>query len=799
MKKMAVGSAVISACGIGVAGWLMAAAPAAQGQTPFVLEEATIASVQTAIRQGQVTCVGVVQGYLDRAKAYNGVSNALLTADGAPIPAPPGQVRAGSPLKFPTQTVAASTLLPDLAQYAGPPLEFGRMEATASDPSVMQQYGMTVGMLNAGQVNALGMMNIRGERSVTCKGDFDKATGPLPAGAPKVCDEFRKQPDALERAAELDKQYGHNPDLAALPMYCIPFSFKDPYDTKDMRSTGGGDAHYDMDFPARDHTLVAQLRAKGAIIYAKANTTEYNGRAGDPGGKNEPTKVLVSTLGYQRSTWAGNPSSVYDSSRAASLGSSSGSGVSVGGNLVMCSLCEETRASCRGPSNHNADALLLPHKALISFHGGAIGADIYNDRAGIICRNITDSAKVLDALKDPVEGYYDSRDIFTTVPRSTVLSHPYVETAAMPGTPGSLKGMRIGIIRESMPLNPGIKATEPIVMAAAAEIKNVLGAQLGATLVESSDALFPDDPAIENMKTNFTRALTRLIPVFMPDILFRVNDAGTPVFPDVAAAVIATEFVPGKTFGTGTMKPIDYLVALAEGTVPAPSNLNIRTVQQQQESNAFRFHFVQYAQRRAADWKARGYTETLVDFPQLNARSKFWGDDQRAAFKNWEQIDDMRNPLAGRQGINERIMLRELLRRTDQMVMAENHLDALVRLHTPLPPAKIGGASQPGTSGNESAYGPNAGETEVLIPAGYVTTVYDATFALSADKKSYISVNNNTPTTIAAPGLPFSLVFRAEVGKEDVILKVASAYQNASKRRVSPPALPPLRPVTSTK
>ena len=798
MKRMAVAGAVISACGVGVAAWLMAVAPSAQGQTPFVLEEATIASVQDAIRQGSVTCVGVVQGYLNRAKAYNGVSNALLTADGADIPAPPGQVRAGSPLKFPTKTVKASTLLLDLDHYAGPPLEFGRMEATASDPSVQQQYGMTVGMPNAGQVNALGMMNIRGERSVTCKGDFDGASGALPAGAPKVCEEFRKQPDALERAAELDAQYGRNPDLAKLPMYCIPFSFKDPYDTKDMRSTGGGDARYDMDFPARDHTLVAQLRAKGAIIYAKANTTEYNGRAGDPGGKNEPTKVLVSTLGYQRSTWAGNPSSVYDSTRAASLGSSSGSGVSVGGNLVMCSLCEETRASCRGPSNHNSDALLLPHKALISFHGGAIGADIYNDRAGIVCRSITDSAKVLDALKDPVEGYYDSRDIFTTVPRSTVLSHPYVETAAMPGTPGSLKGMRVGIIRESMPLNPGIKATEPIIMAAAKEIKAVLGDRLGATLVESSEPLFPDDPAIENMKTDFTRALARLIPVFMPDILFRVNNAGKPVFPDVAATVKPTEFVPGKTFGTGKMAPIDYLVALAEGTVPAPSNLNIRTVQQQEESMAFRFHFVQYAQRRAADWKARGFTETLVDFPTLNARSKFWGDDQRAAFKNWEEIEDIRNPLTGRQGINERIMLRELLRRTDQMVMAENHLDALVRLHTPLPPAKIGGPNQPGTSGNESAYGPNAGETEVLIPAGYVATVYDPTFALSADKRSYIAVNSNTPTTIPAPGLPFSLVFRAEVGKEDVILKVASAYQNASKRRVSPPALPPLRLSTST-
>jgi Asp-tRNA(Asn)/Glu-tRNA(Gln) amidotransferase A subunit family amidase len=464
----------------------------------------------------------------------------------------------------------------------------------------------------------------------------------------------------------------------------------------------------------------------------------------------------------------------------------------------MCSLCEETRASCRGPSNHNSVALILPHKALISFHGGAIGSDIYNDRAGIMCRSITDSAKVLDALKDPVEGYYDSRDVYTTVPRSSVLSHPYVDTAAMPGTDGSLTGMRIGIVRESMPLTQGVKATEPIITAAAREIKTVLGDKLGATLVESSDPDFADDPDIENMSTTYTRALTKLIPVFMPDILFRVNGAGQPVFPDVARAIKPTVFAEGKTFGTGTMAPIDYLVALAEGTVPPPSNLNIRTIQQQQESMAFRFHFVQYARRRAADWKARGFTETLVDFPTLNARSKFWGDDQRAGFRNWEEIEDIRNPLNERQGINERIMLRELLRRVDQMVIQENHLDVLVRLHTPLPPAKIGGANQPGTPGNESAFGPNAGETEVLIPAGYVTTAYDAKFALSPDKTRYIAVNNNAPTMIPAPGLPFSLVFRAEIGKEDVILKVASAYQNASKRRVPPPMFPPLSATRQT-
>src|SRR6185312_8840421 len=69
-------------------------------------------------------------------------------------------------------------------------------------------------------------------------------------------------------------------------------------------------------------------------------------------------KVLPSTLGYQRATWGGNPANPYDTRRSASLGSSSGSGVSVSANLVMASLGEETRASCRGPSNHNAIAHL---------------------------------------------------------------------------------------------------------------------------------------------------------------------------------------------------------------------------------------------------------------------------------------------------------------------------------------------------------------------------------------------------------------------------------------------------------
>ena len=759
----------------------------------FRLEEATIEELHEAINAGKTTCVEVVQRYIARVRAFNGVCSKLVTEDGATVPEAIGAVRGTAPIVFPVETVKASTVLPDLDKYKGPPIEYGRMEPTASDCTVQQQFGMIVGIPNAGQVNALATLNIRGERSVTCKGDFDlhPSKGPLPPAAPPICEYFRHLPDSLEQAAELDARYGRNPDLEAMPLYGVVFSFKDSFDTRDMRSTGGGDAAYDIDFPARDHLLVERLRAKGAIIFAKAVCTEYNGRAGDPGGRHRPHEVLPSTLGYQRSTWGGNPANPYDTTRAASLGSSSGSGVSVSINLVMASLGEETRASCRGPSNHNAIALILPHKAMLGFNGGAIGADIYCDRTGIHARKLMDCARILDALKDPIEGYYDPRDPYTTVPRSSILSTSYLDHVKATGVAGTLSKRRIGVIRESMIIPKGSKTEEPIVAAAATEIKAVLGDHLQATLVESSDPLWRPDPDLEQMKVDYRRALARLVPVFMPDLLFRLGPDGLPLFKEFAAAIIPTEFLPGKLFGTGSLTPIDYCVAMAEGRIDPPVNLDLSTIQQQELANTFRFHISQYLLRRVEDWKAKGYSETLVDWSTLNKRSKFWGHDQRAAFKNWEEISDPRNPLDGRQGVNERIMLRELLRRADMMVILENKLDALVRLHTPWPPGLIGHPHQydiPHNLAPESLSGPNAGLTEVLVPAGYVTTVYDPVFSLSSDGTRYVSTPNQTPTELPPPGLPFSLVFRADPGKEDVLLEIASAYEAASNRRIPPPS-----------
>src|SRR5690606_11940706 len=70
------------------------------GKKTFRLEEATIDEMHAAIKAGEITCVQIVQHYIDRAKAYNGVASVLVTEDGAPVKPGPGAVRAGAPLEF---------------------------------------------------------------------------------------------------------------------------------------------------------------------------------------------------------------------------------------------------------------------------------------------------------------------------------------------------------------------------------------------------------------------------------------------------------------------------------------------------------------------------------------------------------------------------------------------------------------------------------------------------------------------------------------------------------------------------
>jgi amidase len=745
--------------------WLCAASLAAlasgtalaQG-TGFNVEETTIKGMHRAIRSGDTTCQAVVQSYIDRARAYNGMCTALVTENGAPIPPTRGVVRAGSPIVFPTQTVRVNDVLPRFEEYQGLPIEFGRMEPTISDETVVQQFGMRVGLPNAGQLNALETLNIRGERSVTCKGAFDAhpSTGPLPPGAPAACEEFRKQPDALERAAELDAKYGRNPDLDALPMYCVAFAWKNWYDATDMRATGGNDVNFAMDAPKYDSPDVANLRAKGAISFAVANASSTGLSADGPA----TAQSVLPRGNFQDSAWAGQACNPYDTERVP-RGTSNGSGVSVSANLAQCSICEQTSASCKGPASRNNVVNLLTTKG-ITMDGG-LGYQHAGDRAGIHCRTVEDAVLVLDSMKG-----FESRDIFTAIPEALIPDEPYasflVHDEDVRKKP--LTGMKIAVVREFMVKHT--KNDEAISDQIDREIKAVLRDKLGAELVESVDPLYADDPTVPNMTYTFQDALAEILPHTAPEYFWQRTAAG------------ALEYaVPGYD-----VTSMDYAVALALRKAPLSPNLNLRSIVGGTSNPNSLFQVNKYLAERG---DAR-----VKDWASWVANAKFQSEAERAGSENAVIAVDTREEP----GTVSYLKMQSVLRLVIQKVMYENGIDVFVNPENTLPPFKLGGPTEPtvndrGTASCCGRFTALLGGPEMDVPAGYTRIVYEPQFVLSADKKRYDSVTGAVQSLLPQP-MPISLMLWAAPGADPDVIRVASAYESATHHRVPPPAFGPL-------
>jgi len=734
----------------------------AQGsaQSQFRIEEATIADVHNAIKSGQITCQAVVQAYINRAKAYNGTCTALVTADGAPIPAAPGAVRAGSPLTFPTKTVPVSSVFPNFREYAGLPLEFGRMEPMISDPSVQQQFGMRVGIPNAGQVNALETLNIRGERSVTCKGDFDRApsAGPLPPGAPATCEAFRKQPDALERAAEFDKQYGTKPDLAKLPMYCAVFSFKNWYDAKDMRATGGNDVNFAMDAPKVDSPDIAQLRDKGAIIYAVATANAIGGASG--GGRANNAQSVLPDGNLMYGLWGGQTCNPYDTERVP-RGTSNGSGVSVAANLAACSICEQSSASCKGPASRNNIVNLLTTKGVL-MDGGMTGKGA-GDRAGVHCRTVMDAASVLDAIKG-----YESADMFSAIPKALIPKEPY--TSFVVGDKDvknrPLKGMRVAIAREFM-----VKHTKNDVAISDQidkEIKTVLRDKLGAELVESVDPLYKDDPTVPNMKYTFQQAFAEILPHNVPEYFWQRTPTGELEFA-----------VPGWD-----VTSVDYAVALAMHKAPLSEKLTLRRISGRLGNPSSPFAMNKYLAERG---------DTRVkDWASWVANAKWRSDAQRANAVNAIADQDPRQTPDTVSYLKMQAVLRMVILK----VMYENNIDVFVNPEQTTAPYKLGYAGEPPVNDRPTiscctAFTALLGGPEMDVPAGYTQITYDPQYVLTPDKKEYVMVTGQVESRLPHP-MPISMMIWAAPGSDPAVIKVASAYESATHHRVPPPAFGPV-------
>jgi amidase len=227
-------------------------------------------------------------------------------------------------------------------------------------------------------------------------------------------------PNALAEAQAADRRR----DGRHGPLLGIPVLLKDNIDVAGMPTTAGSLA-LENSHPAADATLVARLRAAGAVILGKANLTEFANflAEGMPGG--------YSSLGGQ----VLNP---YDASQTPS-GSSAGSAVATAAGLATLTVGTETSGSILSPAAANSVVGVKPTVGLIS-RVGIVPIAASQDTAGPMTRTVADAAAGLTALSGT-----DPQDPATA--DNPLAGHDFTGSLSTQ----ALRGARIGVVRTKLP------------------------------------------------------------------------------------------------------------------------------------------------------------------------------------------------------------------------------------------------------------------------------------------------------------------------------------------------------------
>jgi Asp-tRNA(Asn)/Glu-tRNA(Gln) amidotransferase A subunit family amidase len=204
--------------------------------------------------------------------------------------------------------------------------------------------------------------------------------------------QYLDEPHALAqaRARDLDRMEGR----AIGPLHGVPVGIKDIIDTADMPTEDGTVLHAGRT-PDRDATVVAMLRAAGAVVMGKTVTTECATYA--PGKTRNPHNPLH-TPG----------------------GSSSGSAAAVAAGMVPLAVGSQTNGSVIRPAAYCGVYGFKPTFGLIPRHG-ILKLSRTLDQVGVFARTLEDVALITEQLTG-----HDERDPDTR-PRARI---PFVLTAA---------------------------------------------------------------------------------------------------------------------------------------------------------------------------------------------------------------------------------------------------------------------------------------------------------------------------------------------------------------------------------
>lgn len=200
------------------------------------------------------------------------------------------------------------------------------------------------------------------------------------------------------------------------PLAGLPVAVKDVLCTQDMPTTCSSKMLAGFR-PPYDATVVARLRAAGAIVVGKTNMDEFAMGA----------STETSAMGVTRNPW--------DTDRTPG-GSSGGAAATVAAGHVALSIGTDTGGSIRQPAAFCGITGLKPTYGRVSRYGLVAFASSL-DQAGPMGCTVADVALGLQAIAG-----FDPRD-------TTSVEHPVPDYAAVLQSE-DLRGIRIGVLRQSM-------------------------------------------------------------------------------------------------------------------------------------------------------------------------------------------------------------------------------------------------------------------------------------------------------------------------------------------------------------
>jgi len=216
--------------------------------------------------------------------------------------------------------------------------------------------------------------------------------------------------EALEQADAADSRLAQGD---APPLCGIPLGIKDIYATKGVPTTCASKILANF-VPPFDATVIARLRAEGAVFVGKANMDEFAMGSSTENSAYGPTR---------------NP---YDLERV-SGGSSGGSAAAVAAFECLASLGTDTGGSIREPASFCGVVGIKPTYSRVSRYGVIAYASSL-DQVGPFSRTVRDAAIMLRSLAgvDPSDSTCSARPV------------PDYERALT----GDVKGLRIGVPKE---------------------------------------------------------------------------------------------------------------------------------------------------------------------------------------------------------------------------------------------------------------------------------------------------------------------------------------------------------------